>query len=776
MKKMRKLLFICLVAALLMGTFTLQASAKTDDTALQTVIDKFVTLDENVYTPATYRLAKMEYDKVKKLIDDPNATLNEINDAINALNTRIVALRVRNGSESLWKTYEDYFEMGNIYSGAGNLDPSNTRGLLTSTHFNSLTAENVMKPDNLSTGNAGTSGTFRIFEGSNHASDQLVRQAQENGIKVHGHVLVWHGQTPNWINGGTGGNYTRLQARENMERYIQTVVKHFDTYYPGVVASWDVVNEAFIDGVPSIPEGANWKDYLRKANQSGWYKAYSKGMLENEDPSDFIYDAFVFARKNTDAKLFYNDFNMYQDGKSKLVAMMAKELNERYKNEYPNDPRQLIEGVGMQSHNYIMDTPPSSVENGILNLLASGVDIGISELDLFAWFPYNGEPTKNYMDLRDRGIEHIIASTGTEEERNYWINRGVTNGSEIEVIQAEVFAEYFQIYKKYAANIDRVTFWGLNDSQSWRKGHNPLMWNSDFSPKDAFYAVSDPEGYLGVDHKGAYLTGPASVVSGTSLDLNFNISAVTDKDFQKVYGQDLTIQFDPDLLTFVEAKSLTESKIVIESKELSPGNIRFLTVALGEDQVIPANGNFVNFTFVSKPITVPVETVVAVDNVILANGMGQELQIPGSAFTFDVTIEPVDRAALNTLISLAQSKVNAAVEGNANGQYVKGSKALLQKAIDQAQTVADQAPVTQQQINQAVANLTLAITAFESSRISADVNGDDKYSIGDLAIVAAGYGKKSTDSDWDKFKAGDVNKDGIIDIEDLTTVARKILE
>lgn len=500
MKKLKRLLFICLVVVLLAGAFTMQVSANTDHNALQTVINKFEALDEKVYSPATYRLAKMEYDNARVLIDDQNAKSDEINDAINALNKRIAGLKVANGSESLWKSYEDYFEMGNIYSGSGNLDSNNIRGMLTSTHFNTLTAENHMKPDNLSSGGAGQKGTFNIFPGSNHVSDQLVREAQESGKKVHGHVLVWHSQSPDWINGGTNGNYTRAQARENMERYIKTVVEHFDTNYPGVITTWDVVNEAFIDGISSIPEGANWKDYLREGNQSGWYKSYSNGMEKGEDPSDFIYDAFVFARKYTDAKLFYNDFNLYQDGKSKIVAMMVKELNERYKKEYPNDSRQLIEGVGMQSHNYIMDTPPSKVENGILNLLAAGVDLIISELDLFAWFPWNAEPTgTDYMDLRDRGLEHIIGATGTEEQRNYWINRGITNGSEIEVIQAEVFAEYLRIYKNYAASIDRVTFWGLNDSQSWRSGHNPLLWNSDFTPKDAFFAVSDPEGYLGVD-------------------------------------------------------------------------------------------------------------------------------------------------------------------------------------------------------------------------------------------------------------------------------------
>ena len=519
MKKRRKFLSICLVVAVMVTTFSMPALAVTDKTALQTGMDEFESLDEEVYTPATYRLAQMEYLKGQAIIDDPDATQDDVNDVAVSLNNAIATLRVKNGSESLWKTYENYFEIGTIFDNGSNLNPNNDRGLLTTTHFNSLTGQNCMKPDALSTGRAGTSGTFRIGPNLNHTSDDLARLALEKGYTVHGHVLVWHGQTPDWINGGTRGNYTRAQARENMERYIKTVVEHFDTNYPGAITTWDVVNEAFVDEVSTIPDDANWKDYLRKENQSGWYKSYSNGMAEGEEPSDFLYDAFVFARKYTDAKLFYNDFNMYQDGKSKLVAKMVLELNERYRNEYPDDPRQLIEGVGMQSHNYIMDTPPSSVENGILNLLAAGVDLIISELDLFCWFPWNSEPAGGYRDLRDRDAEHIIGSAGTEEERYYWINRGITNGSEIEVIQAEVYAEYFRIYKNYAAHIDRVTFWGVTDSINWRSGHNPLLWNRDFSPKDAFYAVSDPEGYLGVE---PYHIEPMAAPNVANIILDYN--------------------------------------------------------------------------------------------------------------------------------------------------------------------------------------------------------------------------------------------------------------
>jgi len=57
-----------------------------------------------------------------------------------------------------------------------------------------------------------------------------------------------------------------------------------------------------------------------------------------------------------------------------------------------------------------------------------------------------------------------------------------------------------------------------------------------------------------------------------------------------------------------------------------------------------------------------------------------------------------------------------------------------------------------------------------------DINNDGKVSIGDLAIVAANYGKDSTSPDWAKIKQADVNKDGIIDLTDLAEVARKIVE
>lgn len=57
-----------------------------------------------------------------------------------------------------------------------------------------------------------------------------------------------------------------------------------------------------------------------------------------------------------------------------------------------------------------------------------------------------------------------------------------------------------------------------------------------------------------------------------------------------------------------------------------------------------------------------------------------------------------------------------------------------------------------------------------------DTNTDGKVSVGDLALVAASYGKDSTSPDWNAVKQYDTNQDGVIDIADLAFIARTILE
>ncbi|OAB46853.1 discoidin domain-containing protein [Paenibacillus antarcticus] len=72
-------------------------------------------------------------------------------------------------------------------------------------------------------------------------------------------------------------------------------------------------------------------------------------------------------------------------------------------------------------------------------------------------------------------------------------------------------------------------------------------------------------------------------------------------------------------------------------------------------------------------------------------------------------------------------------------------------------------------------SINIEVTAKDQG-IQGDINGDGKVSIGDLAMIAANYGKDSTSPDWNKIKHMDLDSSGTIDIGDLSRVAKKIIE
>lgn len=423
--------------------------------------------------------------------------------------------------------YRDYFDVGNIWSNPGTYEDGSASSATIERNFSIMSAENQMKPDQLLP-NDNIDPVTGAFTFTWDAADGFVDQTLARGMKVHGHVLVWHGQSPARINSGTTGG-TRDLAKANMETYIREVLTHFS----GRVESWDVVNEAFVDGLAEFdPATQDWRDYLRGGPNGGssrWYSAYANGAdaAAGETPSDFLYDAFVFARQyGPEARLEYNDFNVFQsEGKAQAIIAMATDLNARYAAEHPEDPRPLVEAIGMQSHNYINQTPAfacsgytrlpdmvddaaaewapgacsdvASVERSLQLITEAGLTVSISELDLQVWEAWNGQPEGDdrslYRDLTDPSVGDRISRDGF----TYWVGK-ITNRAELEAIQAQRFAEYFAVYKKYSTDINRVTFWGLTDQLSWRSTHNPLIFNSDFSEKLGAAAVANPERWLGV--------------------------------------------------------------------------------------------------------------------------------------------------------------------------------------------------------------------------------------------------------------------------------------
>jgi len=54
---------------------------------------------------------------------------------------------------------------------------------------------------------------------------------------------------------------------------------------------------------------------------------------------------------------------------------------------------------------------------------------------------------------------------------------------------AQRYGEIFDVFLKHRAAITRVTFWGLRDSESWRRRGSPLLFDADFQRKPAYDAV-----------------------------------------------------------------------------------------------------------------------------------------------------------------------------------------------------------------------------------------------------------------------------------------------
>jgi len=380
---------------------------------------------------------------------------------------------------SMKDKFKDVFQIGTIMSPGTSLNrlhDSYQSAAFFLKHYNVVTLENHMKPDAM----MPSAGTTRFA-----AADSVVNWANQNNIDVIGHTLVWHSQSPDWVNGGQMKQpLTRTQARQNMQTYINTVAGH----YKGKVVAWDVVNEAFMNIGECFELKNDWRDALRSSpchreslnlnvndhtnNQlSPWYDAYANGATGSQSGADYIYDAFVFTRlADPGAKLYYNDFNEEFWGKRESIAQMVEQLNEQWKTDERNtEPdRMLIEAIGMQSHYYGGGVQPvesmtynlARVDSTIQRFAATGARISITELDI----PMGGWSSADRYNK--------IKLSDAEDQ-----------------LLGKLYADLMRTYLKYANHIDRITFWGMSDGVSWRNYGMPLLFDNSLRPKAAFDSI-----------------------------------------------------------------------------------------------------------------------------------------------------------------------------------------------------------------------------------------------------------------------------------------------
>jgi GH35 family endo-1,4-beta-xylanase len=54
---------------------------------------------------------------------------------------------------------------------------------------------------------------------------------------------------------------------------------------------------------------------------------------------------------------------------------------------------------------------------------------------------------------------------------------------------ADAYAGIFRAFLKHHDSVKLVTFWGVNDANSWRAQGKPLLFDGNSNPKPAFHAV-----------------------------------------------------------------------------------------------------------------------------------------------------------------------------------------------------------------------------------------------------------------------------------------------
>jgi endo-1,4-beta-xylanase len=294
---------------------------------------------------------------------------------------------------------------------------------LVARNFNAVVAENCMKSEVL----APRPGVYNF-----RAADSLVAFAERCGLTVTGHCLVWHEQCPDWFFvDEQGGEVTRDELIERMRTYIYNVLDHFR----GKVKGWDVVNEAILEDGSYRP--------------SRFFKIIGP---------EFIELAFRFAHEaDPEVELYYNDFGMCDPGRRQGVVRLIRRLKQA---------GCRIDAVGMQSHIGLDFPDLAEYERTIKMFAAEGVQVMATELDMTV-LPM---PDPSYFGAAiDKKFEYQAAlnpyADGLPDSVSQLLNQR--------------YLEVMNIYLRNADVMNRVTFWGVRDGDSW-KNNWPVRGRTDY--------------------------------------------------------------------------------------------------------------------------------------------------------------------------------------------------------------------------------------------------------------------------------------------------------
>ena len=366
--------------------------------------------------------------------------------------------------------------------------------MLINKHFNAVTIGNELKPDALFnysndehtplqtiTFNGETMEVPTLyFSRAEEILDKLLEWNEnnpDNPIKVRGHVLVWHSQTPEWFfregytvgqNADGSENYvTPEEMNLRLEWYIKTVLEHFtgeDSPYKDMFYGWDVVNEAVSNaGNGYRTDKVSLVEPLSQSthsSNSSWWAVYQS--------NEYILNAFRYANQYApaDVELYYNDYNECDNKKMQSIVKLLTDVKEAEGTR--------IDGMGMQGHYNMFNPSVSDIERAVR-----------------AYAEVVGKVQYTELDMKVSGD----ISTDEALAKEY-------------VAQAERYHDIYMVLKELDAEdgieITGLTMWGTVDKYSWLQSSSdvgggadgtlsqcPLLFDSNYKIKPSYWAFVD---------------------------------------------------------------------------------------------------------------------------------------------------------------------------------------------------------------------------------------------------------------------------------------------
>ena len=333
---------------------------------------------------------------------------------------------------SLKDTFKNDFGIGTALNNSQIEERDPAMTQLIVSQFNMATPENVMKSALIH-----PKWDTYAFE----VPDKLVEFGKKHNIKINGHTLIWHSQLPSYIRG--------IRSKDSIQTFFENHIKTVAGRYKDNIFSWDVVNEAL--------------------NEDGTLR---KTVFLDYLGEGYIAEAFRLTQQAApNVELYYNDYNNEQPAKRAGCINLIKKVQAS---------GARIDGVGIQGHWHVGKVPFKDIEESILQYAALGLKVMFTELDIEV-LPRNFQGA----DVNQR--------MGSDPSLNPY-TAGLPDD-----VQKQLAADYealFKLFLKHKDKVTRVTFWGVNDGNSWLNGwpvrgrtNYPLLFDRNNQPKPAFYSV-----------------------------------------------------------------------------------------------------------------------------------------------------------------------------------------------------------------------------------------------------------------------------------------------